>query len=132
MTNYEHYREQIEKLVRMGLRVAVKSDTNEIVACGYKNCESCLFRVDRPKETCVAKSVKWADAEYVAPGVDWTKVAVDTPILVSDDGQGWRHRHFAKYEKGKVYAWNDGRTSFTSDNVMSWWSYAKLAEGEQG
>lgn len=64
--------------------------------------------------------------------VDWSQVAVDTPILVRDyDNEVWRKRHFAKYDDGEVYAWIDRRTSWTEDDVTTW-KFAKLAEeGEQ-
>lgn len=60
--------------------------------------------------------------------VDWTKVPVDAKILVSgiEDGGGVR-RHFANYSNGEVYAYDDGKTSFSS--VCSFpWKYAKLYE----
>lgn len=63
--------------------------------------------------------------------VDWSKVEVDTKILVSCTDHGvWCKRHFAKYENGKVYAWANGATSFTSqkDDNITYWEYAKLAE----
>lgn len=59
--------------------------------------------------------------------VDWFKIPVDTKILVSIDGNLWDNRHFAKYEGGKVYAWNDGLTSWTAEDVVEW-PYAKLVE----
>ena len=61
--------------------------------------------------------------------VDWSKVPVDTKILVSDDGERWARRYFAKYENGRVYAFCDGATSFTgsSENLLGW-AYAKLYE----
>ena len=60
--------------------------------------------------------------------IDWYKVAVDTPILVSDfDDQTWYKRHFAKYVNGRVFAWNGGNTSWTEEDTTSW-KYAKLAE----
>ena len=64
--------------------------------------------------------------------VDWSKVAVDTPILVSDSGKSWCKRYFAKYENGKVYTFDDGRTSWsvTGKFENSPWKYAKLAESE--
>ena len=35
--------------------------------------------------------------------VDWTKVKVDTPILVkSCEGETWKKRYFAKYKNGTV------------------------------
>ena len=63
--------------------------------------------------------------------VDWSKVPVDTKVLVSDDGKEWYRRHFAKYEDGKVYCFNDGYTSFTIVDYAylsnaTPWEYCKL------
>ena len=63
--------------------------------------------------------------------VDWSWVPVDTKLLVSDDGKEWYRRHFAKYEDGKVYCFNDGYTSFTIVNYAylsnaTPWEYCKL------
>ena len=64
------------------------------------------------------------------PKVDWSKVEVDTPILVSNSEDGdWYKRYFAKYN-GKVFAWSDGRTSWNETDVRAW-DYAKLAETEE-
>ena len=61
--------------------------------------------------------------------VDWSKVSVDTKILVSEDGEDWYRRYFAKYENGRVYAFYDGATSFTGSNEsLLGWKYAKLYE----
>ena len=63
--------------------------------------------------------------------VDWSKVPVDTKILVSDydDTSVWIRRYFAKYEYGIVYAFSDGLTSFTiGDAGVCGWKYAKLYE----
>lgn len=64
------------------------------------------------------------------PEVDWSKVAVDTPILVKDsiEENVWCKRHFADYKNGKVQAWDNGRTSFTAGGIKSSWYYAKLVE----
>ena len=63
--------------------------------------------------------------------IDWSKVAVDTPILVSDiDGRGWNKRYFAFFKDGKVYSWVSGATSWSADgdsDVLKW-EFAKLAE----
>ena len=60
--------------------------------------------------------------------VDWSKVQVDTKILVSDDGEHWARRYFAKYENGSVHVFPDGRSSFTTeeDGIIYPWKYAKL------
>ena len=66
------------------------------------------------------------------PEVDWSKVAVDTPILVRDSkGESWHERHFAKYENGIIYAWDDGKTSWTAEGFATMWRYAKLAEEDE-
>ena len=64
---------------------------------------------------------------------DWSKVLVDTPILVSDtETDGWVRRHFAKIENGMVYAWDEGKTSFTAKmHECTGWYHAKLAEETQ-
>ena len=64
--------------------------------------------------------------------VDWAKVPVDTKILVSDDGEDWIRRYFAKYENGRVYAFMEGTTSFTVYNEgVCDWDYAKLYEEQE-
>lgn len=131
MTNYEHYKEQIERFARMGQKVAVKKDTNEIVSCVdivSGCCNDCLFG---GYGNCAQKAMAWADAEYIEPNVNWYKVAIDTPIMVSSNNIDWYCRHFAKYENGLFYVWDDGRTSYTTD-TKSMWKYAKLAEVDNG
>ena len=63
--------------------------------------------------------------------VDWSKVKVDTPILVrSYESTKWVKRHFAFFKNEKVYTWDGGLTSWTCDDIndsMSW-ECAKLAE----
>lgn len=126
MTNYEHYKKQIEKFTRMGQKVAVEKDTNEIIPCTDIMCSGCLFS---PYDGCTKKTMAWADAEYIEPNVNWYKVAIDTPIMVSSNNMDWYCRHFAKYENGLFYVWDDGRTSYTTD-VTSKWKYAKLSGGK--
>ena len=74
----------------------------------------------------------WLLEDYEESEVDWSKVEVDTPILVrgSEDGE-WIRRHFANYYNGLVYAWKDSRTSWTACGYMTAWNYAKLAESEE-
>lgn len=69
--------------------------------------------------------------EYIGI-VDWSKVAVDTPILVRDcNGYNWQRRYFAKVENDKIYAWDGGATSWSVGNgerCFTSWRHAKLAE----
>ena len=65
------------------------------------------------------------------PEIDWSKIKVDTPILVRDSEDGkWLERYFAKFEDGKVYAWLGENTSYTTCGAAKW-KYAKLAESEE-
>ena len=53
--------------------------------------------------------------------IDWDKVEVDTKVLVRDRPYNeWLKRHFAKYENGKVYVFNDGRTSWNNEGITHW------------
>ena len=77
----------------------------------------------------------WFDEEYVEPKpeIDWSKVAVDTPILVKDfDDTKWKRRYFAGFGNGFVYAWSKGCTSWSVDDhaKKAAWAYAKLVEEE--
>lgn len=72
----------------------------------------------------------WLDEEYQELEVDWSKVEVDTPILVSTNEQRWVRRYFAEYRDGRVCAFDGGTTSWTS-NESTEWEYAKLAEPQK-
>lgn len=52
------------------------------------------------------------------PAPDWP---INHPIWVRDfDFETWHPRHFAKYEDGRVYTWEDGRTSHTTQYTSHW------------
>nr|DAV40899.1 MAG TPA: hypothetical protein [Caudoviricetes sp.] len=79
--------------------------------------------------TCFADKWQCIDIGEYLDVVDWESVEVDTPILVGNDNKTWFKRYFAKYEDGKVYAWLNGKTSWSSTCEVSigHWKYAKLA-----
>lgn len=73
----------------------------------------------------------WLMEEYKEPETDWSKVEVDTPILVRrSDNEEWNKRYFAGYENETIDAWDSGRTSWTANGYTTAWEYAKLAESE--
>ena len=130
MLNREKYAKEI-------VDVALKDETfalmdGKICACSdVQGCTSCAF-YDR--DDCIISKEEWANSEYVEPPVDWSKVAVDTPILVRDRREEeWRKRYFAKYEDNTVYAWSGGTTSWSaySSSDISAWKMAKMAESEE-
>lgn len=65
--------------------------------------------------------------------IDWSKVEVDTKILVSNDDVRWYHAHFAMFKNDTIYTFIDGTTSFTCKCNIAFesWNYAKLYEEEK-
>lgn len=124
MKNYEKYADEIKKYVGNNFC------NNFVIPVIRKGCE-CLGSC----EQCRMLQNIWLLEEYEEPEVDWSKVEVDTPILVRTvEGAEWTKRHFAKYEDGMVYVWTNGKTSWTLSNTtccMTPWNYAKLAESEE-
>lgn len=113
---------------------------------GYRKAEiekGCIFFYKEPttltvwvpriptKCTCFTDEPQCIDiAEYLGI-VDWSKVAVDTPILVREmDGCPWKKRYFAFFDGRIVQAWKYGATSWSivdkRDTIS--WPYAKLAQ----
>lgn len=123
MKNYEKYKREL-KAYRMGnfCDDYVKPDVLKL-----KKDDEC----DHDCVRCLVLQMLWLMEEYEEPETDWSKVEVDTPILVREyEHENWVRRYFAKYEGGKVYVWNNGRTSWT-EKFMTPWKYAKLAESEE-
>lgn len=82
--------------------------------------ESGAFDGETPNDYDIVS--EWDDDH---PAENWP---VDAKIFVREDkDENWKPRHFAKYENGHVFAWIEGKTSFTT-NKFDAWSEAKLAE----
>lgn len=45
--------------------------------------------------------------------IDWSKVAVDTPITIKYNGMKPTKAHFAGFENGNIYFFSNGKTSWT-------------------
>ena len=121
MKNYEKYADEIREYKGKDFcKDIVQTHILKEISCRDIRCGRCH-----------TLQLLWMLEEYKEPETDWSKVAVDTPILVrqTEDGE-WTRRHFAKYENGKVYAWKDAYTSWTGDFVTPW-ELAKLAESEE-
>ena len=131
MTNREKYAEQILDIAVTGYSIAVDKKGN-FFKCSELKCKDCIFsRAWKDDSDCYKKVKEWSEQEYVEPSVDWSKVFVDTKILVRDsENEEWRKRHFAKFEDGKIFAWTNGTTSFSAYNsdFTKQWNQGKLAE----
>ena len=121
MKNYEKYADKIKEYNGDSICTdfiepyILKSINAKCINTGCLKCQ--LYRMI------------WLMEEYKEPETDWSKVEVDTPILVRDyESQEWETRHFAKYEDGYIYSWVGGCTSWTSKGKMVEWRYAKLAD----
>ena len=121
MKNYEKYADEIREYKGVNFcNYFVMPNILKLVSC-HCDCTRC-----RMLQTI------WLLEDYEEPETDWSKVEVDTPILVRDfEGSDWFRRHFAKYENGTVYAWDGGDTSWSGGDIMTEWKYAKLAESEE-
>ena len=123
--------ELFKRMYDLGFRKAEIEDDVLFFFCGEREFLNPFLPRVMVASTCFEEKDQLIDiAEYLGI-VDWSKVAVDTPILVrAYKGNTWEKRHFAFFKDGKVYAWLSGVTSWTAENtnyVFSW-KDAKLAE----
>ena len=129
MKNYEKYADAIKKLKsNIGIEWCEVFAKPKVLKSFGRACEEVSCGL------CNTLTTLWLLEDYEEPETDWSKVEVDTPILVrTDEVTPWVRRYFAKYEDGIVYVWNLGRTSWsaTNDKDVSAWPYAKLAESEE-
>ena len=127
MKNYEKYADEIRELKSgIGVEWCDLFAKPKVLKPFGKTCE------DVSCGLCNTLTTLWLLEDYEEPETDWSKVEVDTPILVRDyESQEWEARHFAKYEDGVIYTWDGGSTSWTSKGNVTEWKYAKLAEGEE-
>ena len=120
MKNYEKYADSIREY--KGDSFCVDFVKPNILKSEYCDLDCTMCRM---------LQAMWLLEDYEEPEIDWNEVEVDTPILVTHyEDEEWHKRYFAKYENGDVYAWDNGRTSWTENDVTAW-NYAKLAETEE-
>lgn len=124
MLNRERFAKEILDIICDGKTMAVVDGKPRL--CEETPCGNCAFCGN-----CRTKLKEWANSEYVEPPVDWSKVPVDTPILVRDHKlTTWKKEHFSEYKNGRVYTWRFGTTSWSANGDKTCWEYAKLAESE--
>ena len=128
MLNKEKYAKEILDIVCNGDDIGKRN--GHLCPCANVKCHDCEF--NKCDASCNEEFTKWANSEYKEPEIDWNKVPVDTPIVVSD-GNNKYNRHFACFKDNKIHAWADGQTSHTTyndyKNCVVDWDYAEIAEG---
>ena len=134
MINYQRCKDKIDAILNSNSDIAIDIDTNEITTCGRLACIRCLFSSNNNNgsTSCYRNLIKWLVAEYVE--VDWSKVPIDTPVLVSNNGENWYRRYFAGVDdEGKSFVFPDGTTSWSnarSGCMRTSHKYIELAEVE--
>ena len=126
MKNYEKYAEDLHNIFLDSFGV---DEENKPFRCPTFCGGQCQFYNN--KTDCKILAKQWLDEEYKT---DWSKVPVDTPILVKCNASSeWSRRYFAKYEDGKVFAWCGGATSWSTENsgFANDWKYAELYDNKK-
>lgn len=120
----------------MNIDKAMNKGTNKIVSCTGCQCRRCKFYTS--EMACSEEKLKWLNEEYIepAPETDWSKVEVDTSILVKNkEDEPWEVRYFAKCQDGVVWCWCYGKTSYTVHDLqfsfLTYWKCTKLPTPEE-
>lgn len=143
MLNIEKFEDELINMGVINPKIMIGfSKDGKLLNCRFAKCSDCkeilmaqlnISNEEYCKESCRKNILKWLLSEYKEPEIDWSKVKVDTPILVRNYESGdWTKRYFAKFVDGKVYAWIGGATSWSADGELdvTSWNCAKLAESE--
>ena len=123
--------ELFKRMYDIGYRKAEIEDDTLFFFVDERDC-LCPFSPRVPvKSTCFEEKDQLIDVGEYLGVVDWSKVAVDTPVLVRDfEGAKWEKRYFAFFKNGRVNTFCGGTTSWSSENITGTisWRHAKLAE----
>lgn len=128
MTNGEKYKDTIIKHIKNDSKGNINNFycdfiKSKILLCYGLNCK------ELDCHDCTTIQSLWFNEEYKEPEekVDWANVAVDTPVLVRDfDESDWCKRYFAKYQDGRIFTYDNGSTSWSAQDTVSW-KQGKLA-----
>ena len=120
MKNQKYYEKEILQIAITGQTVAVHKERLEPMVCSKNVCNDCLNcgengRCKKDKEAIA----KWMNEEYIDPAerIDWSKIAIDTPILVrNDECNIWERGYFAGIGKDGIFVYPNGTTNFTQSS----------------
>ena len=120
MLNKEKYAKEIIDIACSGSSIGMRNG----VLCACNSIGDCIYCDFYGNKTICGIAIKeWANSEYKEPEIDWSKVPVDTPILITYSCYTLK-RHFAKYYNKTIYFYPDGTTSWSfnqdSSQLISW------------
>lgn len=119
MLNKEKYAKEILDIVCREENVGRQNGC--LYPCSKISCSNCEFDTTK---NCSKGFSQWANSEYKEREIDWSKVPVDTRILIIDSYGNTIKRYFAKYYNKKFYAYPNGATSWSfnqdSDQLIDW------------
>ena len=110
MLNKEKYAKEILDIVCQDGTIPAVVNNVPIKCTDALDCYDCKFYYN---DDCINAFIKWVNSEYKEREIDWSKVPVDTCILITDSYGYTLKRHFAKYDNKKIYAYPDGTTSWS-------------------
>ena len=120
MLNKEKYAKEILDIVCQDGTIPAVVNNVPIKCTDALDCYDCKFYYN---DNCINAFIKWVNSEYKEREIDWSKVPVDTPILITYSCYTLK-RHFAKYYNKTIYFYPDGTTSWSfnqdSSQLISW------------
>lgn len=111
---------------------AVDKRTGEVRTCSGLECVDCLFRPADSDDSCRVGKMKWLDRPAFDPekDIDWSKVPVDTPVIVWNSDSNQNNRYFAGIDGEYFSAYSNGGTSWSSKGNTYYWNHCKLYRPE--
>lgn len=111
-TNYEHYKDEIIK------HCIAKKQCEFIRGTMFKTDDCSKYNTC---SECREEAFKWLDEPYEEPviEIDWSKVPVDTPVIVEEGFDTYWNRYFYKYENDKIFTFDNGTTFWSCPKPIS-------------
>ena len=134
MTNYEAADPDSVKKV-FAEYFSINKITHEIGLCCNTACRDCMFR----GIGCNQRKKEWLDQPAFDPekDIDWSKVPVDTPVIVKNKRDLYEHRRYFNDIDKAYITFRDGMTSWSAyeeakKDVYIWekWDTCRLASPE--
>lgn len=121
MKNKEKFVKEIVEIACSGEILAKHDD--KLYRCNEVSCVSCDFK-SKAGKGCDYWTRKWAESEYVEYETDWSKVPVDTPVVIR--GAVEDRRYFDKLlADGRLVLFPNGRTSWSTLGTFKKSAYSK-------